>query len=76
MTCKKCLNNKCKIKDTKMNTRECKKCNNKQFYTRRSNHIPIAFVCSICGEEIKIEKETKYKNEYSKKDLDIIKEAE
>lgn len=63
MTCKKCIEgNICKTKDYSMT---CKKCNNKQFYTRRKNHIPIAFVCSVCGNLVPIknkkEKESKEK---------------
>ncbi len=38
---------------------KCKKCNNQQHYTRRVKHVPVAYVCSVCGNEVRIENKTK-----------------
>jgi len=68
MTCKTCIEgNICKVKEYTM---KCDKCDNKQFYTRRKNHIPVEYVCSLCGEALPI------KNKKPKEEEKEIKEAE
>ncbi len=58
MSCS-CINNKCETKEDAM---KCKKCNNQQHYTKRLKHVPIAYVCSVCENEVLIEENKKKKN--------------
>ena len=37
----------------------CKKCNEKQFFTKRIKHKPVAWVCAKCKEEIEIKEPKK-----------------
>jgi len=67
MACK-CLDNKCALKEYTM---KCDKCGNQQFYTRRNNHIPVAYVCGICGNEAPVKNKKEVKEEQNE-----IKEAE